>query len=98
MRTYQDVLLHASLVVGLNLGIRYEEIMKVKIESVAVVPEIMAEGNMYFSLPIAIKNSTSYKTYVIKEWPGDTKIRISFMIDHFIDHMTFMCIRGNRPT
>lgn len=56
VQAYQDVFLLVILVVDLNQCLRYDEIQKLKIESVTVMLETVFEGSINFTLSIAIKN------------------------------------------
>lgn len=84
-----DILLHAILVVGLNLGLRYDEISKLKIEHVSVV-----SGNITMTLLESIKNSTVERLYQIEEWPADTKLRYSVFMDPFVAILSWLTTRG----
>lgn len=95
MRTYHDYLLYAMLVVGLNLGLRYDEIQEVKIEGVTDGSGTVGEGRVYFSLTMAIKNFTYSRTYVIKKFLVDNEHQMSIIMDHFINIIAWMCILGN---
>lgn len=92
----RDVLLHAIMIVGLNLGLRYDEVHKVQISHVTVNPGINGTGSILLSITEALKNSTKPREYLLREWPGNTKMRSAVIVDPFIALLTWMCIRGNR--
>ncbi len=74
----RDVLLHAIIVVGLNLGLRYDEAHKMRIENVSLIPGQSGTGSILLNIPTTIKNSTKRREYVLREWPGNSKMRRLF--------------------
>ncbi len=97
LRDYRDILLRAIMVVGLNQGLRNDEIQKLTIGSVTEVPGSSGEGSLYYPLKVAIKNSTISRTDTIREWPGERELRLLILLDLFIALLTWMMLRGNRP-
>jgi len=93
----RDILLHAILIVGLNLGLRYDEVHKLQISNVTVNPGENGTGSVQLSITESTKNSTRPREYVLREWPGNTNMRKSMIVDPFIALLSWMCIRGNRP-
>jgi len=87
-----DVELHAVLVLGLNLGLRYDEISKLKAEHVSV-----GSGGETLTLCEAIKNSTVQRDYHLREWDGNTPLRNSIFMDPFLALYSRLTIRGSRP-
>lgn len=94
---YRDVILHAVLLIGLNLGMRFDEVQKVEIGHVTVHPGIVGTGSIILTINVKIKNSTIPRTYKLREWPGNTKMRRSLLCCPFTALLSWMSIRGNRP-
>ena len=87
-----DVLLHAILVVGLNLGLRYEEIKKLKVLNVSV-----GSGGCTLTLLESIKNSTVHRTYQLRDWFGNSALRFSYFMDPFLALYSWLTLRGSSP-
>ena len=88
----EDVLLHAILVTGLNMGMRYDEITKLRVENVSV-----GSGGCTMTLNQSIKNSTIQRTYTLSEWTGNTDLRFSYFMDPFIPLYAWLTLRGSSP-
>lgn len=86
----EDVLLHAILVVGLNLGLRYDEITKIRVENVSIY-----SGGCTMTMNQSIKNSTVQRTYRLSDWEGNTPLRFSMFMDPFIAMYSWLTIRGS---
>ena len=86
----EDVLLHAVLVVGLNLGLRYDEITKLRIESKSVY-----SGGCTMTINESIKNSTVQRTYHLTDWDGNTALRFSYFLDPFLAPYSWITLRGS---
>ena len=87
---HRDVLLHAILVVGLSQGLRYDEIHKLAIGSLSIVPDVACAGSVCFSLTQSTKGSAESRNYVLREWPGDTDLRLPVALDPFIPLLTWI--------
>ena len=87
-----DVLLHAILVVGLNLGLRYDEIKKLKVQNVSV-----GSGGCTLTLLESIKNSTVHRTYQLRDWFGNSALRFSYFMDPFLALYSWLTLRGSSP-
>lgn len=94
---FRDVLLHAIMIVELNLGFRYDEIHKMRIENVTVVPGMQKTGNILIFIPEYIKNSTKGREYTLRDWPGNTKMINLTLVDRFLALLFWMNVRGNCP-
>lgn len=92
----RDVILHTVLLTGLNLGLRYDEIAKMKMENVSVHPGIDGTGSIKILITERTKNSTKPREYQIREWPAVKALRHSVLVDPFVAFMAWLCIRGNR--
>lgn len=88
----RDVLLHAVLVLGLNMGMRYDEIFKLTAGHLSVIG-----GNVALTLAVAIKNSTEQRNYVLREWPGDSALRHSLYMDPKTALLSWLTTRGCKP-
>ncbi len=77
----RDVLLHAIMDVGLNVGLRYDEVCKMKIEDVTVTPGVRGTGSILLNITVNTKNSTTGREYILTEWPGNTRMRHSVLMD-----------------
>jgi len=44
----------------------------------------MDSGDIILTLSVAIKNCTAQRYYIIKEWPGNTALRNSLLMDPFL--------------
>ena len=93
----RDILLHAILILGLNLGLRHDEVKKMKIENVSVIPGLSGTGSILLFIPVSIKNLTKGREYVVRSWPGNSKLRNALITDPFVALLTWMKLRGNRP-
>lgn len=68
----RDIMLHSIFVLGLNLGLRFDEINKLKVEHVSVTSD-----GVIITMTEAIKNSTVQRNYRLREWDGNTAMRQS---------------------
>ena len=93
----RDVLIHAVLLLGLNFGLRHDEVNKMKIENVSVMPGMDGTGSILLFIPVSIKNSTKGREYIVRNWPGNSKLRNSIITDPFVALLSWMKLRGNRP-
>ncbi len=74
-----DIELHCILVLGMHLGLRFDEISKLKVE------HISTDGlDTSLTIRTTIKNSTEERIYTLREWPGNTELRKSPYMDPFI--------------
>ena len=94
---YRDVLLNAIMIIGLNMGLRFDEVRKLNIGHVTVHTGTSGTGSIVMSITTATKNSTKPKDYVLREWPGNPTLRSSILVDPCVALLSWMCIRGNRP-
>lgn len=62
--------LDALIVVRLHMGLLFDEIRKIKLES-----ESKVYGNCMFSISKSIKNGTINREYDIREWPGNASLQ-----------------------
>lgn len=87
-----DVLLHAVLVIGLNMGMRFDEIGKLEVCNVSLVA-------VYLTLALneAIKYSTEKRTYTGREWPGNSALRFSMFMDPTLALLAWLLHRGSAP-
>lgn len=85
----RDVLLHSILLVGINLGLRYDEVMKLRVEHLSTNSD-----GVTFTLNESIKNSPTQLIYHIAEWEGNRVIRQSIFLDPFIALYSWLEIRG----
>lgn len=88
----RDVQLHAICFMGLNLGLRFDELAKLKIDHVSV-----DEGCLTMTITESIKNSTVQRDYRVRRWPGKSALRNSVLMDPFLAILTWLSIRGRKP-
>ena len=89
----RDIILHAVLTVGLNVGLRYDEISKIMVDSVSV-----DDDNITMTINTVIKNSTISRDYRLLEWPAHCPhLRSSILMDPKIALLTWLEIRGTEP-
>jgi len=88
----RDVLIHAAIVVGMNIGLRYDEVTKLKVESLSVLPD-----EIRMTIVESIKNSTVRRDYQLMEWPGNSDLRHSIMMDPKLALLTWLRTRGDQP-
>ena len=60
-RDHRDILLHTILIIDLNLGLRHDEVNKMKVKNVSVIPGIISTGRILLLIPVPVKNSTKGK-------------------------------------
>lgn len=72
----RDVQLYAIFLVGLNLGLRFDEVSKLKVEHITV-----NSRTVHLTRREAIKNSTEQRNYTIREWPEHTALRHPLYMD-----------------
>ncbi len=84
------------MVVGLNLILCYDEAHKMRVENVSVFPGQSGTGNILLNIPTTIKNSSKGRGCMLREWPGNSKMRHSILVDPFVALLSWMCVRGNR--
>lgn len=63
----RDIELHASLLTSMNCGMRYDELSKIRRENVT-----STKYGIEFGIGQRCKNSTGYRAYVLRRWPGGT--------------------------
>lgn len=85
-----DVLLHAILVTGLNLGMRYDEIHKLTTDHVCIT-----SNSIELYIETRIKNSTRGRRYKLQEWPNKD-LRKSLFMDPYIAVLAWLVVRGTR--
>lgn len=88
----RDILLHAILVVGLHLGLRFDEVSKLKTEHVSTF-----SGQVTMTLTEAIKNSTVQRNYAFEERPGNTALRFSLFMDPYTALYSWLAVRTAKP-
>lgn len=84
----QDIFLHAILVTGMNLGVRYDELSKLQTDHILVT-----SGSIQIYIETRIKNSTRGRRYKIQEWPNKDLGKSLFM-DPFVAPLTWSVVRG----
>ena len=87
----RDEAIHAIWLLGLNLGLRFDEVSKLRLENVTV-----DDNNITISLLVSIKNSTVQRDYVFREWPSPA-LRSSIFADPFVAFLSFLKVRGDVP-
>jgi len=85
----EDVLLHAIFVVGLNLGLRFDEVSNLELKYVSVT-----SNSITLRTSTGVKNQTSQRSYLLEDWPGDTKLRGSIFMDPKVALLSWLTIRG----
>ncbi len=72
----EDILLHAIFVVGLNLGLRFDEVSNLELKFVSVT-----SNSVTLRTSTGVKNQTSQRSCIIEDWPGDTKLSGYIFVD-----------------
>lgn len=85
-----DIALHSIFVLGLYLGLRFDEITKLQMKNVSI-----GRQSATLSLCCAIKNSTIERVYEISDWDGNTPLSHSLFLDPFIALYSWISARGN---
>ena len=93
----RDVLINVLALLGFNWGLRHDEVNKMKIENVSVIPGIDGTGSIILFIPVSIKNSTKGRKFIIRSCSGNSKLRNYFITDPFVAILSRMKLRGNRP-
>lgn len=86
----RDIQLHAIFLLGLNLGLRYDEISKLQLQRVSVNSE-----GIVITLVEAIKNSTVQRDYRLRDWEGDESLRSSIYMDPNTALLSWLNVRGS---
>ena len=94
---YRDILLHAAMILGLNVGLRYDELRKISIQHVSVIPGISGDGRILLFIPESIKNCTKGCEYKVCAWPGNSDLRNCLITDPFVALLSWMRVRGTVP-
>lgn len=84
-----DVMLHAFLLTAMNCGMRYDELSKVRMENVKI-----SKYGCEFGIDVKCKNSTSYRGYQLRRWPGDALSK-SLLMDPLFALAAWVYARGN---
>lgn len=85
----RDIALHAYLLTAMNCGMRYDELAKVKTENFTAT-----KYGVEFGIAEKCKNSTSYRSYVLRSWPGDHFSK-SILMDPLFAFGAWLLVRGN---
>ena len=80
---FRDVPLYDTIVLGINMGLRYDELGKMSIEHLNVIPGILGTGIIQVFIPVAINGNSRLSNFLIA--------------DPFIALLTSMRVRENRP-
>ena len=89
--------MHAVVLLGVNLGLRHFEVNKMKIENVSVIPAIDGTCSILVFIPVSIKNSTRGIQYVVRNWPGNSKLRNSLITYLFVALLSWVKLRRHSP-
>ena len=74
---------------GLNLGLRYDEVAKLRLQCVSVSSE-----RITLRTGEGVKKQTGRRSYDIEDWPGDTPLRCSLFLDPFVAILSWLTIQG----
>lgn len=85
----EDVLLHAIFVLGLHLGLRYDEVSKLELEFLSVTSDAIT-----LRTSLGVKNQTGQRSYKLEEWPGNTPLRGSLFMDPKVALLSWLTVRG----
>ena len=86
----EDVLLHAIFVLGLHLGLRYDEVSKLELKFLSVTSD-----SITLRTSLGVKNQTGQRSYKLDEWPGDTPLRGSLFMDPKVALLSWLTVRGS---
>ena len=87
----EDILLHAIFVVGLNLGLRFDEVSDLEMKFLSVT-----SNDITMRTSTGVKNQTSQRSYTIEDWPGDTQLKGSILMDPKVALLSWLTVRGAR--
>lgn len=90
---YSDDILHATMLLGMNAGLRYDKVQKSRIVHVNINTNQSVTGSIVLTVTERIKKSTVGRQYVLRQWTGSTKMRKSIVTCPFTDLLSWMCIR-----
>ena len=85
----EDILLHAIFVVGLNLGLRFDEVSDLEMKFLSVTSNCIT-----MRTSTGVKNQTSQRSYTIEDWPGDTQLKDSIFMDPKVALLSWLTVRG----
>ena len=74
---------------GLNLGLRYDEVTKLRVEW-----DTITSGGINLRTGGCVKNERSQRTYTVEEWPGVHGINDSILLEQFSALLSWMTVRG----
>lgn len=86
----RDILLHAILCLGLNVGLRFDEVSKLSMEHLTI-----DSGQITFTIVQSIKNSTEQRNYEVRDLPGNSSLRSSVYMDPFVAVISWLTERGS---
>lgn len=87
----RDIMLHDFFLTAMNCGIRYDEFCKLRMENLKAT-----KYDVEFGIAQRTKNSTSYRSYTLREWPGKCFAK-SIMMDPLFVFSAGIHGSGNLP-
>ena len=87
----RDVLLHAFLLCGMNCGMRFDELCKVRFSSLKCT-----KYGVTFSISERTKNQCKNREYTLRMWPG-LKFSDSILMDPLFAVSAWVLMRGDCP-
>ena len=85
----EDILLHSIFVLGINLGLRYDEVSNLEMKFVSI-----SSDSVTLRTSTGVKNQTSQRTYKIEEWPGNSSLQGSVFMDPVVALLSWLTVRG----
>ena len=92
----RDILIYALVLLGHYLGLRHDEINKMRIENVSLIPGIDVTGSTLLFIPASFKNSSRGRECIVRNWNRNSKLRNYLITEPFIALLLWMKLRGNR--
>lgn len=86
-----DVEIHAMCVVGMNCGLRFDELEKIDVRSISLTPT-----GASFGIDVVTKNVVGSKDYTTRPWPGSALAGVHAMCPR-LAMAAWMKVRGNQP-
>ena len=85
----EDILLHAIFVVGLNPELRFDEIGKLTMKYASITYDIIT-----LRIERGVKNQAGKRNCKLIDWPGDTPLRSSLLMDPKVALLSWLTVRG----
>lgn len=85
----RDIQLHSIIVIGLNLGLRFDGISQIQMQHISTTSDAVV-----LTMVESIKNSATQRNYTLRDWDGNKPLRHSIFMDPIVALLTWLTSRG----